>query len=1403
MERIDPTAPDSDANWASNDPAVARNGLDANGDPISGTPRCRNSAASPAADLVVEKTAPPYATAGERIGYTIRLRNAGNVTATTVRLTDTLPPGTDFYTHTATYTFTRPANDTLVWEIGTLPVSTALASFTVLADVAHHVSGPITNVLTATTTITEAAPTNDAAWASTTVSQPQPDLEVRKSGPTAVAAGAAITYHVVLSNIGAAPATDVVVSDTLPARVHYSAESHPPGFHLADSGPTVVWTATAVVTGTPYTFVITGLVSDTASGLLVNRVVATTTDSETLTANNSAAFTTTAVIAHDPLDVVINEVAWMGTDADYRHEWIELHNTTGQEIDLYDWQLSDHDGLLVTLTGTIPPGGYYLVAQSTSTFSTAQPGIDQLFSGNLRNDGEAITLTDSSGAVIDTANVERGYDNGWAGGSNTSPRKTMERIDPTAPDSDANWCTNDPAVARNGLDANGDPINGTPRAPNSCYQPPSVLPTDLAVSKRGPTEVEAGALITYHVTLSNTGPVTAAGVRLTDTLPAAVTFVAQTSPFTFSPQGRTLTWEVGEVVSGTAHAITVTGQVAGTAVYTLTLTNRVTATTSTSETVLANNTAVWDTAITWPATTDVRITALHYYGYAGFDDEAVRLTNVGSATAHVGGWYLANDPTAGQGVTLPPDAALAPGASVWCAKNAVAFAAEFGFKPDYERDGSDASVLPISGSWPGFANSGDECALFDADGRLIDVLSYGNSTSQVGWSGPAVQPWTPSTAFARTGQILYRKLDQATGHPVPDTNTAADWAQDPNDHVNGRKVRYPGWDLEEFFHTVKVTQTATLVVAVAPDNAYEVIARYINSATTSILIEGYTFENAHLVDAVIARAQAGVTVRVLLEGGQVTDQQRWFCQRLHAAGGAAYFLHNDVSAGIYDRYTNQHAKFIIVDGRTLILGSENFNYSGLPADDKSNGTWGRRGTFLVTDAPGVVTRAQAIFDRDLDPTHHKDVVPWSPDHPRYGPPSLGFSPTYVYSDWVTYTVAFSQPLVLTDTVFALEVVQSPENSLRDSDSLLGLVALAGAGDTILVEQMYEREHWGPTASTPATDPNPRLEAYIAAARRGARVRILLNGSFDTGSVLENTATCAYVNQIARSERLNLAAGLGDPAGRGIHNKMVLVWLDESGEQSGYAHVGSINGSEASSKLNRELALQVKSDAVYDYLARVFEHDWWLAHPLFLPLVMRNYAPPPPPVDYVVISEVMYRPAGQTTGNREWVELYNPTHQPVDLSGWYLGDAAAAEEYGAGLYRFPADSLLPAGGVIVVAQQAVDFEGVGGFTKPHFEFLIDPHRDDPEVPNMEPVGAWSGFGFALGDAGDRVILRKADGTDVDVVVYGAATYPGITPHAGGLESNWSLERRPPYYDSDDCSVDFIPRYPATPGSVPES
>lgn len=169
-----------------------------------------------------------------------------------------------------------------------------------------------------------------------------------------------------------------------------------------------------------------------------------------------------AADAASPPDVVINEVAWMGTAAYTGDEWIELYNTTGQDIDLTGWTLiSDDDSPNTMLSGTIPANGFFLLERTNDT-TVSDILADQIYTGALKDDGEILTLKDAGGEVIDTANGDGGP---WLAGDKDS-RSSMERINPSAEDSDSNWSTND-GITRNGKDAADNPINGTPKARNS------------------------------------------------------------------------------------------------------------------------------------------------------------------------------------------------------------------------------------------------------------------------------------------------------------------------------------------------------------------------------------------------------------------------------------------------------------------------------------------------------------------------------------------------------------------------------------------------------------------------------------------------------------------------------------------------------------------------------------------------------------------------------------------------------------------------------------------------------------------------------------------------------------------------------------------------------------------------
>lgn len=959
-----------------------------------------------------------------------------------------------------------------------------------------------------------------------------------------------------------------------------------------------------------------------------------------------------------PLDVVINEIAWSGTISNSNAEWIELKNNSAITVDLSGWRLYSGDSSPnITLSGSITPGGFFLLERTADTTVNDVPA-DQLYTGSLVDGGEVLTLTDSLSTVVDTAN---GDDGAWPAGTGTPNRYSMERIDSLAPDIDLNWATND-GLTRNGHDVGGNPINGTPRQPNSA------------------------------------------------------------KPYVPTPPGSVL------------------------------------------------------------------ISAVHADAYVtGQLDEGFRLTNVSTQTITLTNW-IATDGAGEGAVNLT--GTLLPGQSLWIARNATAFASQFGFKPDYEYESdSDSAVPNLTGTALDLVATNDELALREYANNWIDAVVWG--TGQItdtgwlaGWDGPNVQRYG-NTSIVATGQLLFRKFDELSGALVPDTNTALDWANDATDPVSGRKVQYPGWDYDHLWRTAKVTATASLTVAIAPDNAYRVISDVLGSAQQSIVMELHTFDNLGLLDVLTRTLGRGVSVTVLLEGGPVgglDDQEKWVCQQLEAAGGQCWFMISDSTQDIRARYEYVHAKMIVVDENVVAIGSENLSPRSLTYDNFADGTVGHRGVYLVTDAGGVISRALDIWRADFDPINHRDLIRWSISDTKYGPPPIGFAPNYSI-EVSGYTIRYPQPLTVTAPL-TFEVLSAPENTLHATDALLGWINRSGAGDAIEVEQLDEPTYWGASTSNPVADPNVRLEALIAAAGRGAQVRLLLDRYFDDATQPNsNAATVQYIESLrALSPTLaaNLHARLGDPARYGLHNKMFL--FDVGGRQ--VVHVGSVNGTETSNKANREVALQVESSAAYAYLRAMFEYDWAFQPRSHFPVIMNNYLAP---ANHLLISKVFYLGStGSVTGS-EWVQIYNPTAITVSLSGYKLGDEETQGGGGFaadGMWSFPPAAVIGPQQKRNVALTAAGFYERYGYS-PDFVFYGPGEQLTPYL-TWTPV-----ISFSLVNSGDEVLLLGPTDQIVDGVAWGTGSLPGnVSCPAIAPPPYPSIMRSPLWQDTNDCNRDFV-------------
>ena len=134
-------------------------------------------------------------------------------------------------------------------------------------------------------------------------------------------------------------------------------------------------------------------------------------------------------------------------------------------------------------------------------------------------------------------------------------------------------------------------------ANNSASATTQIQGLDLAIAKRGPTSLAAGATASYVLTITNSGPSTAANVTVTDVMPAGLSLVSATvvsGSFTLATSASQLVATAPTMPAGTA-VISLTVNVGDAVVGTVTNVARVTSTTGDIQP--SNNTATATSAV--------------------------------------------------------------------------------------------------------------------------------------------------------------------------------------------------------------------------------------------------------------------------------------------------------------------------------------------------------------------------------------------------------------------------------------------------------------------------------------------------------------------------------------------------------------------------------------------------------------------------------------------------------------------------------------------------------------------------------------------------------------------------------------------------------------------------------------
>ena len=555
-------------------------------------------------------------------------------------------------------------------------------------------------------------------------------------------------------------------------------------------------------------------------------------------------------------------------------------------------------------------------------------------------------------------------------------------------------------------------------------------------------------------------------------------------------------------------------------------------------------------------------------------------------------------------LTFPPGTTIPAGGEIWVAATAKGFAEVFGSQPQFEATNTDPQVPDVSPA-SGFLwlNEGyGTVALLDRGGRTIDFVAWmgpkqdafpDGSLDDAPWSGGPVA-LKQDTDYGWTGRVLGRARDEA-GRVLRDTDRATDW---PVGFWQMQLGTMPTHRVElaaqtRFVATRLEGVRAKVLATSAPDNNYAALIAAFDSAKKELRVRIYEFTGAKIADALIKTKKRGVKVWVFLEGspvGGLSDQGRWINDRLSKAGITVHFLATPRGSKVKPRYRFDHSKYVLVDDRLAIIGTENYGRTGVPVAN----SYGNRGWMIHIENAAFVRQLRAVWDADYRPDMGDVIaIDASPDD------SLGLpyrDPAFVPSEKIP-TGTYPNPAkpALVDDAMTLELVLSPDTSLNENSAIIGMIGRAKT--TLLIEQNSVLPYWGkkpkgddkPDARE-TRGPNLPLQAVIAAARRGVRVRVLLDGTWynaEQTDERDNDNTVALLNALAKKEGLDLSAkviNLESTHLEKIHAKGVIVDGTE-------VFVGSINWSENSFLGNREVGVIVSHPKVAGYYADLFWRDW--------------------------------------------------------------------------------------------------------------------------------------------------------------------------------------------------------------------
>jgi uncharacterized repeat protein (TIGR01451 family) len=567
---------------------------------------------TPEADLFITKTGPPFIYAGANITYTINVGNLGPSDAQAVVFQDLMFGQFISITQTSGPAFacTTPMGfgGNLVCNTATLPAGTT-ASFQLVEKSDPSFVGNFLNDANVFSATPEGGSSPNNVATSTPVRR-DADLQVSKVGPLTGTAGQLITYTITATNNGPSDTSTLVsLIDTLPATLTFKSVTQ-------NSGPLFFCFTPPVDTSGTIDCQIPTLASGASSTFtLVARVVPTVA--------NGGSVSNTATISEPtfPPDIIDSNAT---------------NNSSTATTSIT--RLADVSVLKIAAAGTVSPGNnitYTVTVNNSGPSDAASVAITDViptgttFVSNIQSPGPT-TFACTNPPAGGTGTINCTTASLPSGGSATFTIVVQNNTSNLANTTISNTAEVSTTTSESTLANNSSTANVT------------VSAAGLAVTKfASPNPVQAGANITYTVTVSNVGNTGAHNVVLTDAVPANTTFVSesQTSGPAFACStpavGATGTITCNNALfgAGSSADFQIVVRVNPAATNGTTITNTANATTTDTDPNLSNNTATTNTTVVVGSDVSVSKSGPASVGSGGNIAYTVTVSNIGTSDA--------------------------------------------------------------------------------------------------------------------------------------------------------------------------------------------------------------------------------------------------------------------------------------------------------------------------------------------------------------------------------------------------------------------------------------------------------------------------------------------------------------------------------------------------------------------------------------------------------------------------------------------------------------------------------------------------------------------------------------------------------------------------------------------------